>query len=523
VTRSEPRSTSPGSAEVLRGGALSLVGGVVQAGGGFLLTLVVARGLGVIRAGVFFVSIGLLTIVSNTLELGADTGLVRAVPRLRTLGRARDLQRTVICAAVPVFLAGVAASVLVAWFAHPLARTFMQQGDSVLGAGFLRSAAPYLAFAPLSAVVLAGTRGFGTVIPFVTVQNGLMPLIRPAVIGILVWAGVASDSSVAHAWGAPLAVGTVVGGSILVVQLRRVKGAESPSSAAARPFGTVAAEFWSFAGARAFAGIAETMLVWVDVLLVGWLVGPVQAGVYAAASRFITTGTLGLQASRIAIAPRLARALTAGDNRGAAALYNGGTHAVVAMSWPLYLGLACFSPVILRIFGRGFGHGATALTILSIAMLVDTATGNVGSVLLMGGKSRWNIINAFVALAVDLVIDVILIPGQGSTSGATGASIGWAAAIVVVNGLQCVEVRCLMRLRIVDRGTVRTALVTLVCFGVPGLVLGLIGPRGVWALGMWLVVGLVAYLEYWRRRRGGAEITALRQALGMATEPSAAR
>lgn len=508
------RGGGRGSGSALRRGLLSLVGGLVQAFGGLLLTLVVARGLGVTQAGVFFVSVGLFTVLSNTFEFGADTGLVRAIPRLRTLGRPQDLSRTVLAATAPVLIGSAVGAGLVTRYAGTLARVFMEQGNDVLGASFLRTIAPYLLLAPLSVVLLAGTRGFGTVVPFVAVQNGFLALVRPLVIGVLVWASLATNRSVALAWGLPWVVAVMVGGAVLAMQLRQARPTGA-ATAAPRRFRELTPEFWTFAGPRAFAGTAEVTLVWLDVLLVGWLVGPVQAGIYATASRFVTAGTLGLSASRVAITPRLARALTAGRDRDAERLYHGGAQAVVATSWPLYLGLACFAPVILRIFGHGFGHGAAALTILALAMLVDTATGNVGSVLLMSGRSRWNVINAFSALAVDVVIDLLLIPGHSATSGATGASIGWAASIFVLNLLQCLEVHFLMRLRLFDAGTIRTALLTLACFGVPGAVLGIAAPCCIWALGAWIAIGCATYGVYWWRRRHGAEITALRQAIGL--------
>jgi O-antigen/teichoic acid export membrane protein len=268
----------------------------------------------------------------------------------------------------------------------------------------------------------------------------------------------------------------------------------------ARSLRVVGSEFWGFAGARAFGGAAEILLVWIDVLLVGWLVGPFQAGIYAAASRFVTTGTLALSASRIAITPRLAQLLTAGRTREAEVLFNGGTQAVVATSWPLYLGLACFSPAILRIFGPTFTAGATALTILSVAMLVDTATG-----------SRWNLINAGAALSVDVVLDLILIPAHG----ATGAAIGWSASIVLINVMACLEVHHLMRLRIFDRATARTAAAAAICFGVPGIVLGVTASHSLWVLAAWLVIGCATYLVWWWRRRHSPEVGVVLGALGL--------
>ena len=96
-------------------------------------------------------------------------------------------------------------------------------------------------------------------------------------------------------------------------------------------------------------------------------------------------------------------------------------------SWPGYLTMAAFAPVLMGLFGAEFKSGATALTILSLALLVLMGTGNNKIVLLMGGKSKWNLAITSVTLTVNVVLDLILIPKIGIN----GAAIGWAAATVV--------------------------------------------------------------------------------------------
>jgi O-antigen/teichoic acid export membrane protein len=344
------------------------------------------------------------------------------------------------------------------------------------------------------------------VIPFVTIQNVALPLVRPLLIGILVLAGLATDRLVAATWGLPWVGAAIVAGIIIVRQLKKATTRDA-SLTPARPLGSVSREFWSFASARAFAGAAETTLVWLDVLLVGLLVGPYEAGIYAAASRFVTGGTLTMQASRIAISPRLSRLLSAGRTRDAERLYNGGTLAVVASSWPLYIGLACFSSTLLRLFGHSFPRGATALTVLSVAMLIDTGTGNIASVLLMGGKSKWNLVNAGTGLTVDVVVDLLLIPHYG----ATGAAIGWAASIATINTLATAEVHFLMRLKVVDRAIVKAAFAALVCFGIPGLLLRFLA-HGAWPLAAWAAIGSVTYGAWWWSRRRDPGVASVVQA-----------
>jgi O-antigen/teichoic acid export membrane protein len=483
-------------AAVMRGGALSFAGGIIAAVGGFLLTLVVTRGLGPTRAGVFFVAVGLFTILSNVLELGADTGLVRTVPRLITLGRSHDLSRTVVAAVLPVVAGGVAVATVVFIEARPLANTFMDQHGTTLGVDFLRQLAPLLAVSPIFAVLIAGTRGFGAILPLVSVQNIALPLLRPLLILLLIVGGAASERAVAAAWSLPLLLALATAATIVSVQLRRqlARHPDAPQPEAWRP---LAKEFWSFSTARGFAGAAEITLVWLQVLLVGWLQGPREAGIYAAAARFVTTGTLVMQATRVAIAPRVSSALTRHDHEEAETLHQTAALTVVSTSWPLYLGLAAFAPLILRLFGGAFTHGGTALTILALAMLINLGTGNVQTVLLMGGKSSWNVINTFTALGINVVLNLLLIPPYGIT----GAAVAWAAAIVVENVACVLEVQFLLGVRTFNRATVEAAVSSLLCFGLPGLVLVPAFGSHVPVLAAWLVISLTAYGTWaWKRR-----------------------
>jgi len=55
-------------------------------------------------------------------------------------------------------------------------------------------------------------------------------------------------------------------------------------------------------------------------------------------------------------------------------VYQAATMWLSAISFPFYLALAAFAPLMLRLFGEKFTQGATALMILSLAMLVNIET-----------------------------------------------------------------------------------------------------------------------------------------------------
>ena len=111
-------------------------------------------------------------------------------------------------------------------------------------------------------------------------------------------------------------------------------------------------------------------------------------------------------------------------------------------TFPLYLVLAIFPAVILGIFGSRYTAGASALTVLSLAMLINLGTGNVTVVLLMGGKSSWSAINAGAALIANVGLNLLLVPRIGIL----GAAIAWSASIAMDNVTAMIEIRWVMGL-----------------------------------------------------------------------------
>src|SRR4051812_1466321 len=164
IAGTRPTSAHGEMQRVARGGAFALVGVAVSAVLQFALVLVVTHGLPRATAGAFLEAVALFMILSNWTELGADTGVVRMVPRLRATGREGDLRALVRAAVVPVALAGAAAALFMLVLAGPASHVlFGSQAQS--GKTFLVVLAPALPFACVLTVLLAVTRGFGRMRP----------------------------------------------------------------------------------------------------------------------------------------------------------------------------------------------------------------------------------------------------------------------------------------------------------------------------------------------------------------------
>ena len=491
---------SAGSRALLRRGGLSFAGGVIAGGLGLVLTLVVGRGFGPEGSGVFFTVVAVVMVLSNTVELGADTGFVWFLPRLRATGRADEQRHAFAVGLVPVVLvAGGAAGAL--WLASdPLAAVL--GGGQEMAAG-LRWGALAVLTGTVATVCVAATRGLGLLAPLVGLQSIALPSLRVAGVGLVVVLGAGVVSALA-AWSTAWTVVAVVAFVIAALRIRTTPPARGAGAGLWR-------EFWGFSVPRAFAAVVEIALVWLDVILVTVLIGPAQAGIYAVASRFVTTGALGENALRIALAPRFSALFARGDHRGAQELLHESAPVMVALTWPIFLVAAVQAPALLSLFGAGFESGATALRVLCLAMLTATLLGPVQAVLLMSGNTRLQLLNKSVALAAMVMIDLIAVPALGIV----GAALGWAAALLLDNGLAALQLRRDKDVRVGVVDGLRAAALLSVGAAVGLLTVSLLGVTGITALivSAILVGGWTVLLLGWRRSpialmgRGGVPVT----------------
>jgi O-antigen/teichoic acid export membrane protein len=493
---------TPGAARsdltnLAHGAVLSLLGGALNALFGFVLGVVVTRGLEASGAGVFFEAIALFTILATVAQLGANAGLVRMLPRYLALDRGADLRGCIRVALSPVVVAGSMLAGLLFGLAPQLADLLSRGIDSSSLSVSLRALAPFLPLAAATTVALAGTRALGSMVPYVAIESIGKAAIRPVLV-VIVLAGGLGSLAVALAWALPILAGLVGAVLWLVVLLRRAEQGQAHSTRAATATRNLAADFWRFAAFRGVAAILQILILWLGILFVGALASSREAGIYGAASRYVTVGGFVLQAVLLVIGPQISGLLARGSLERAANVYQASTVWLTALSFPLYLSLAVFAPLALSIFGPEFESGTVALVILSLAMLVNMATGPVSVVLLMAGKSSWNLANNAAAVAVNIVLNVLLIPGFGIT----GAAVAWAASIVVQNLVPIVQIWRLLDLHPFSHGLLLVGVAATVFYGLFGVAMRASLGTSIATLSAFLAVATFAYAVFlWRFRR----------------------
>lgn len=484
------RSTGTAERQLLAaGGASSLAGLVVGAAAGFVFVLLVGRMLGASQSGALLEAIALTNIVAATTILGADTGLLRLLPRFRSEGR-EALRAILLSAVVPPVLLSVGAAGLGYVYASTISNFVVRLGAQASNASDIRILCALLPFSVLMTIFAAGLRSWSVGLA-VIVQYFIVAGLRPLIIVVALWLG-ATPKFAAVAYGVTAVAGCVVATILLYAKLVQESSAVESERMLRR---TIAFDFWKFSGPRAFGSLFEILLLWLDVVLVGAMSSSSQAAAYAVASRYVVIGTFALQAVHISVSPQFGRLLERKDFSTIRSLYRTGTIWSVLICWPILFLLGIFAPVFMSLFGSGFEVGATALTVLSIGMCLFAAAGPSGIAVLMISGPRVNAMVAFAALISDIIIDVALIPHLS----ALGAALGWLVSLAVTVVGTGVALHHYGGANPFSRAYARALLGVLSCFGFFPAIAALFLGRTWTGLMVATAVGMWAYWLFLKR------------------------
>ena len=477
ATDTAPRQRVDGRlAEVARGGLFNLAGAGVAGLSMVAVTLVVTRSFSQAAAGAFFTATSLFLIIQAIGSLGAATGTVYFIARLRSIGERHRVPEVLRSAIRPVAVVSVVAAAILALAAPQVARVLIHGQFGQAGArpsevaAALRSLAIALPFAAMLDALLGATRGYRAMGPTNAVDRIGRSLVQLA--GIAVVAAAGNAALLAPLWALPY-VPAACAAWLWLRRIQQRSGLDIAPVTAGPPAvgwrGRAGRErrekplrFWRFTGPRGLAALAQTTIQRVDIVLVAIMRGPAEAAIYTAATRFLVIGQFGNQAISMASQPRFTEMFASGDLRGANRVYQVTTAWLVLLTWPMYLLAVSFGPQILAVFGESYQSGASVMVILGLAMLLLTGCGQVDMVLVTTGRSSWSLANGLLAVTVNVGLDVLLIPRFGIT----GAAIGWAAAIVVANLIPLAQLGATVRLQPFGRGTLIAVALSTLSFGV---------------------------------------------------------
>ena len=434
--KSAPVKKTPGKGKqpsLAKSGSLASLCVMYGAGIAFVTTMVVSNGIGAEGSGEFFRLMALFAISISLVTFGADTGLVRTMSAQRALGRYGVLPQLIRYGLIPSLVTSVllVAGVYIYTELVPMAPEYQAA---------MRVSSAFILVAALMTVFFGALRGLHRVVTFTLLQNVLLPTLRFAAVGLVVlFSGQLMD--LVYAWTVPVAITAVVA----LWRLERAFPSEEhvevlPSEDS--PTETFRS-FWGFSSARGVATVVETILEWIDVLVVAAFLGAAAGGVYGAVNRCVRVGAMIEHTGGVVTGPSISAALATRQLDRAREIFLSTTRVLTALSWPFYLSLAFFGPVLLGFFGKGFEAGAGILWVICPAAMLSMSAGGVQSVLLMSGKSRWQLLNKLSSLVVAVTLNFTLVPVWGLY----GAVTAWASALLIDTFLASYQVFRLVGIR----------------------------------------------------------------------------
>jgi O-antigen/teichoic acid export membrane protein len=462
---------------------LNLLGGSATAVGAFLVTVVVGRSLGVRDSATFFEAIAIFSILTVIGQAGSTRGLVWSVAGAIAGGRTEEIKPVIRTAAAGV--AALSSVLMVGLFvAAPFVADHVGNGQAAGLEICLRALALFLPCACVGGMLLAATRGFHTMAPTVAIDGLFKALVRVSSIWVAV-AFAARPTVAVVAWSVPVVTGLIAS----VVWLQTLYRRLGPVTLTpARP--RVVRSFWRFSSFQVLSDFFQVNVQWLDIVLLGALGTAVDTGTYAAIGRVVFVGLLALVAITQVVSPHMSALLTTGERHRAQTLFRSATLWLCVVSFPIYLLMAAYPVVVTDIFGAGFRQGARPLVILSLAMLVNVGTGPVMAVLVMGGKSGLGMFDTAVALAANIVLNVLLIPRFGMI----GAATAWAVSIAIANGLPTIQVWRLWKISPFGPGYWTVAVTAVITYGGISLGIRYAGGENVRTLALSLFVATSGYV-----------------------------
>jgi O-antigen/teichoic acid export membrane protein len=163
-----------------------------------------------------------------------------------------------------------------------------------------------------------------------------------------------------------------------------------------------------------------------DLVLLGLIREDAEVGVYRVVVQMGNLVIFGLVAINQALHPHFAALYSSGDLNKLQRLVTMSARAILALALiPVALFLFAGRPILGLVFGAEYVIGAVALAILSLGQLSNVAFGSVGALLNMTGHERDTMRGMMVAIVINLVLNLALIPYFGMAGAATATAVSF--------------------------------------------------------------------------------------------------
>ena len=384
----------------------------------FLLHIFIARFLGVHEFGTYVVAINFTNILLVFSLCGQNQVWLRFIPEFLNANNYSFIRILIRFSRRLVLLSSILISFIILLLYNLLPMLPFPMLISMLLSAF------YLPFLSLLSLESTGLRAFNKVFAALFPYNIIRPIIAFSLLYVFIYVITLSPVSF-------IAMLSIVISSIICVIIYRYLSRSlylnitDSSSPSCFPYRT-----WLFTGIHMiFISGFGLLLRHIDVIMIGFIRSPSDAGIYYASVRIADFIIFGLNSVNFIIAPLISKYYFSGKHTELQRIITYSSRIIFSLTLIAFLFVILLGGWGLGLFGSDFLTSYPSLAILSIGQLVNALSGSVGYICIMTGHES----SSSLVLGLSVIMNIILNYSLIVPFGIIGAAIATALTTIIWN------------------------------------------------------------------------------------------
>lgn len=219
-------------------------------------------------------------------------------------------------------------------------------------------------------------------------------------------------------------------------------------------------ELLKFSYPLMFVTILQTLMHWMDILMLGYFTNLLTVGLYHPAAR--TAGLLqALLLSFLSIyAPLVSQFHSEGDKAKLSNTYQLVNRWLLIFATPISAVFILFPEKVLLLFGPQYLESSQVLVLLTIGTFTQAILGVAGPTLSMSGHTKLVLFNSIGTFILNFVLNVWLIPIYGIL----GAAIATLTSLTILGIIRVMQVYFILKINFLNHKLIKPIISGVVCY-----------------------------------------------------------
>jgi len=385
----------------------------------YVYKFIIARQFGPEVYGLFSLSLVVVSFFTAFASLGLFEGIVRYIALYRGKNENEKISKIIKFSLIISGITSILAGVIMFFSADFAANILFHNPDLSI---FLKIFSLTLPFSVISSIYLSTLRAFEKITAYSILLNIVQNGVRVGVLIILIFIGFKSESVISSYFISIVIlalISYILGNKIIksILSHKNLKKSDEKK---------IYIELIKYSWPLMLAGITFNILYWCDSLLIGYFQDMAQVGFYSVAVTLVSLLAIVPDLFLQLFFPLIVKEYSNKNNEIIKQLTKQVTKWIFIVNFPILLIMVIFPGVIINfLFGSSFLAAELSLRILSIGALVACFSSTFNSILSMRGKSKTILYNFIFFAALNIILNLILIPKFGINGAAIATSSTW--------------------------------------------------------------------------------------------------